>query len=127
MAVGETIEPSTPNLHSAVNIVAIWTKEMANKTQGIKSVLIDFTNKKIRQQPNFIKVTQVPYANTAKYVGMKLDAKLRRKGYVTEIGNELNIKFRKMYWLLGGNSELSIHNKIILYQQVIRPVWSYGI
>jgi hypothetical protein len=28
-----------------------------------------------------------------------------------------------MYWLLGRNSQLSIHNKIILYKQV----WSYGI
>jgi hypothetical protein len=33
----------------------------------------------------------------------------------------------KMYWLLGHNSELSIHNKIILFKQVICPVWSYGI
>jgi hypothetical protein len=32
-----------------------------------------------------------------------------------------------MYWLLGRNSELSVHNKLILYKQVIRPVWSYGI
>jgi hypothetical protein len=36
-------------------------------------------------------------------------------------------KFRKMYWLLGRNSELSIYNKLILYKQVLRPVWSYGI
>jgi hypothetical protein len=34
----------------------------------------------------------------------------------------LNIKF-----MLGRNSELSVHNKLILYKQVIRPVWSYGI
>jgi uncharacterized protein YeeX (DUF496 family) len=32
-----------------------------------------------------------------------------------------------MYWLLGRNSELSIHNKLTLYKQVIRPVWTYGI
>jgi hypothetical protein len=32
-----------------------------------------------------------------------------------------------MYWLLGCNSELSVHNKLTLYKQVIRPVWSYGI
>jgi hypothetical protein len=32
-----------------------------------------------------------------------------------------------MYWLLGRNSELSVHNKLILYKQVICPVWSYGI
>jgi hypothetical protein len=30
-------------------------------------------------------------------------------------------------WLLGSNSELSVHNKLTLYKQVIRPVWSYGI
>jgi hypothetical protein len=32
-----------------------------------------------------------------------------------------------MYLLLGRNSELSVHNKLTLYKQVIRPVWSYGI
>jgi uncharacterized protein YeeX (DUF496 family) len=32
-----------------------------------------------------------------------------------------------LYWLLGRNSELSIHNKLTLYKQVIGPVWSYGI
>jgi hypothetical protein len=32
-----------------------------------------------------------------------------------------------MYWLLERNSELSVHNKIIIYKQVICPVWSYGI
>jgi hypothetical protein len=58
---------------------------------------------------------------------MTLDAKLRCKEHIKKKRNELNIKFRKMYWLLGHNSELSIHNKIILYKQVIRPVWSYGI
>jgi hypothetical protein len=58
---------------------------------------------------------------------MTLDAKLRWKQRIKKNRDELNIKFRKIYWLLGRNSELSSHNKIILYMQVIRPVWSYGI
>jgi hypothetical protein len=58
---------------------------------------------------------------------MTLDAKLRWKEHIIEKRDELNIKFRKMYWLLGRNSELSTHNKIVLYKQVIRPVWNYGI
>jgi hypothetical protein len=41
--------------------------------------------------------------------------------------DELNIKFRKTCWLLGRNSQLSVHNKLTLYKQVIRPVCSYGI
>jgi hypothetical protein len=49
------------------------------------------------------------------------------KEHIKKKRDELNIKFRKMYWLLGHNSELSICNKLILYKQVPRPVWSYGI
>jgi hypothetical protein len=47
--------------------------------------------------------------------------------HIKKKGDELIIKFRKMYWLLGRNSELSVHKKSTLYKQVIRPGWSYGI
>jgi uncharacterized protein YeeX (DUF496 family) len=52
------------------------------------------------------------YANTAKYLGMTLDAKLRWKEHIKKKRDELNIKFKKMYWLLGRNSEMSFHNKL---------------
>jgi hypothetical protein len=119
MAVGETVESSTRKLQSVVNKVAIWTNKWRIKLDESKSVHIDFTNKKISQQPIFISGTQVPYANTAKYLGMTLDAKLRWKEQIKKKRDELNIKFRKMYWLLGRKSDLSIHNKLILYKQVI--------
>jgi hypothetical protein len=51
------------------------------KLNESKSVHIDFTNKKIKQ-PLFISGTEVPYANTAKYLGMTLDAKLRWKEHI---------------------------------------------
>jgi hypothetical protein len=50
---------------------------------------------------------------------MTLDAKLQWKEHIKKKRDELNIKSRKMYWLLGHNSELFIHNKIILHNQVI--------
>jgi hypothetical protein len=58
---------------------------------------------------------------------MTYDAKLRRKEHIKKKRDELNINSKKMYWLLGRNSELSVHNKLTLYKQVIRPVCSYGI
>jgi hypothetical protein len=127
MAIGEIVEISTRKLQSAVNKIAIWTRKWRIKLNESKSVHIDFTNKKIIQQPVFITGTKVPYANTAKYLGMTLDAKLRWKEHIKKKRDELNIKFRKMYWLLGRNSDLSVHNKIIFYKQVIGPIWSYGI
>jgi hypothetical protein len=85
----------------------------------------DFTNN--IKQPIFINGTQVPNANAAKYLGMTLVVKLQWKEHIKKKRDELNIKFVKMYWMLGRNSELSIHNIIMLYKQVIRPVWSYDI
>jgi hypothetical protein len=32
-----------------------------------------------------------------------------------------------MYWLIGRNSSLSTHNKLIFYKQILKPVWTYGI
>lgn len=31
-----------------------------------------------------------------------------------------------MYWLLNKNSKLSLKNKLLLYNQILRPVWLYG-
>jgi hypothetical protein len=58
---------------------------------------------------------------------MTLETTLRWKEHIKMKCDELDIKFRKVYWLLGRNSELSIYNKLILYKQILRPVWSYGI
>jgi hypothetical protein len=54
MAVGETFEKSARKLQSAVRKVTIWTKKWQIKFSESKLVHIDFTNKKIRQQPVFI-------------------------------------------------------------------------
>jgi competence CoiA-like predicted nuclease len=39
----------------------------------------------------------------------------------------LNIKYRKVKWLLGRTSQLSTQNKIMVYNQILKLVWTYGI
>jgi hypothetical protein len=79
MTIGETVDISTRKLQSAVNKFAIWTRKWRINLNESKSVHIDFTNNKIKQQPIIINGTKVPYANTTKYLAMNLDAKLRWK------------------------------------------------
>jgi hypothetical protein len=82
MAKGKTVENSTRKLQSAVNKLAIWIKTRWIKLSEYKSVHTDFKNNKIKQQPIFINGTKVPYANTAKYLGMNRDSKLRWKKHI---------------------------------------------
>jgi hypothetical protein len=35
------------------------------------------------------------------------------------------MKFRNIYWQLGPRSELEIYNKLLLYIQALRSVWTY--
>lgn len=118
---------ATEKLQNAVNRIKDWTQKWRIKLNEEKSTHINFTNRKINNLPIFISNQTIPYANTAKYLGMTLDAKLKWKEHIKKKREELNIKYRKMYWLLGRNSELSTENKILLYKQIIKPVWTYGI
>jgi len=67
----------------------------------VKSVHVDFTNKSCQHIPITINDQVIPHSDTAKYLGMMLDAKLRRKALVKSEREELGLKYKKMYWLTG--------------------------
>ena len=92
-----------------------------------KSVHINFTNRRFEHIPVTMNNQKLPYANTAKYLVMTLDAKLRWKAHVKKKREELGLRYKKMYWLTGRDSSLSLHNKLLLYKQILKPVWTYGI
>jgi uncharacterized protein with GYD domain len=58
---------------------------------------------------------------------MTLDAKLRWKAHVKKKREELGLKYKKIYWLMGRRSALSIQNKLMVYTQILNPVWTYGL
>ena len=39
---------------------------------------------------------------------------------------ELEIKLRNLHWFMGRNSFLSVHCKLMIYKQILKPVWTYG-
>jgi hypothetical protein len=111
----------------AANDIAAWTRKWRIKLNETKSTYTNFTDQKNDQRSILLNGVRIPPANTAKYHGMILDAKLRRKADSKKKQEELQMKFRKMYWPLGRRSELSMYNKLLLYKQVLRAVWKYGV
>lgn len=126
LAVGSTHDESTRKLQSSVDQISRWTRIWRIKLNESKSVHVDFTNKSAQNIPIRINDTQIPIANTAKYLGIHLDARLRWKVHVKKKREELGLRYKKMYWLLGRNSKLSMYNKLLLYKQILKPVWMYG-
>lgn len=127
MAIGENHDESVAKVQRAVTQIENWTKKWRIKLNESKSVHVDFTNKKINYKEIYISNNAIPHANTAKYLGMTLDTKLRWKAHVKKKREELGLRYKKMYWLIGKHSTLSIANKILLYKQILKPVWTYGI
>ena len=37
--------------------------------------------------------------------------------------NELNIKYKKMYWLMRKNSQLALNTEVLLYKSILKPIW----
>ena len=60
-----------------------------------KSVHINFTNRCFEHIPLTINNQKVLYANTAKYLGVTLDAKLQWKAHVKKKKEELELRYKK--------------------------------
>jgi hypothetical protein len=65
--------------------------------------------------------------NEVKYLGMHVDRRLTWAKHIKMERKQLNLRFRKMYWLLGRQSTLSSESKLLLCKAVIKPIWTYGI
>ncbi|KMQ83660.1 reverse transcriptase [Lasius niger] len=128
LATGRNIVESSTKLQEANDSITNWCKLWKIKLNETKSVHVNFTLKKIENQPNVtLNNIVVPLDNKAKYLGMTLDAKLHWKEHVKIKRKELDLKYSKLYWLIGRYSTLSIYNKTLIYNQVLKPTWSYGI
>ena len=64
----------------------------------------------------------IPHSNTAKYLEVTLDAKLHWKAHVKKKREEIGLKYKKMYWLMGRRSALSVQSNLMLYKQILKPV-----
>jgi len=66
--------------------------------------------------------TQLPVKNEVIYLGLILDQKLTWRPHITAKKTQINLKLRKMNWLIGRKSKLTIENKLLL---TVRRLMSY--
>jgi hypothetical protein len=76
LAVDYSSEEMTTKLQEACFRINDWTRLWRMQINENKSVHIDFAYRKNVQIPVAINNTNIPYSNTAKYLGMNLDIRL---------------------------------------------------
>ena len=104
-----------------------WFNNWRVTVNDQKSVHVMFTLRKDTADAIYINNKQIPLSDKVKYLGMHLDKRLTWKDHIWSKRKQLNLKIRKMYWLIGRKSKLSMENKILLYKCILKPVWTYGI
>ena len=118
---------ASDELQKYVDKIYRWYKLWRIKVNESKSTHVTFT---LRREtcPNIqINGIQIPQSNHVKYLGLHLDRRLTWREHIWTKRKQLNLKIRKMFWLMGRKSRLSLESKLILYKCVIKPIWTYGI
>lgn len=126
LATAENLPTANSKVQFDIDRKLDWARAWRIAFNGPKSVHVIFTNRGIVYIPIIMNGQPIPYADNAKYLGLTLDAKLRWKHHVKIKRQQLNAKLKRMQWMLGPSSTLSQSNKVLLYKQVLRPIWAYG-
>ncbi|KAI5747663.1 hypothetical protein M8J77_017264 [Diaphorina citri] len=117
LTVGDHTQETSAELNQTLSKFQRWTAKWRIKLNESKSVHVDFTYRNLPYMPIYLNNVVIPYSNQAKYLGMTLDTKLKWKEHVKKKKDQLNVKFGKMYWLIGRYSKLPVENKLLLYNQ----------
>ena len=73
---------ATEKLQRAADEINNWIRQWLIKLNEDKSIHVTFTNESCHHIPVIINGKTIPHSQTAKYLGMTLDAKLRWKVHV---------------------------------------------
>lgn len=126
LATGKTSLECSNYLQPALNELVFWASKWKIKINTTKSTHVNFSLKNNDVVPLKLENFEIPHSSSAKYLGLTLDSKLTWRAHVLKKKKELNLKYNNLNWLMGRKSPLAIENKLIIYQQILKPIWSYG-
>ncbi len=70
---------------------------------------------------------EIPLSQSAKYLGITFDSKLNWSAHISEKKAIVNEKLRKLYWILNEKSPINVETKCLVYNSVVKPMWTYDL
>jgi hypothetical protein len=116
LATGDKPNVATAKLQNGIDKQQQWTEKWGKNVNQIKSTLVTFTMRNTPCPNILMNGVALPQVNEVKCPGMHLDRRITWRKHIERKRKRLNLKFSKMYWLLGRQTALSIGNKLLLYK-----------
>jgi hypothetical protein len=120
-------EIATHKLQTALTDIQHGLTKWCLKANELKSYHVTFTLKQSSCPPVQLNGTSLPQPDKVKYLGMHLNRQLTWHKHITSKRRHLDLQLRKLYWIIGRKSQLSLENKLLLYKATLKPIWAYGI
>jgi len=104
-----------------------WMKRWHIRVNETKSTHVTFTLRREDWTAVYLNGRHIPQDSTVTYLGIHLDRRLTWKTHIFAKRKHLGFLFQSMYWILGRKSELSLANIVLLYKNILKPIWTCGI
>jgi hypothetical protein len=127
LAIGDEPNVATAKLKNVTDHQQQWTKKGKINVNETESAQVIFTVRNTSCPNVLMNGFALPQANDVKCLGMHLDRRIAWRKHIKTRRKKLNLKFSKMYLLLGRQWALSIENKLLLCKTVLKPLWAYAI
>jgi hypothetical protein len=118
---------TSANLQEHLLKIVTWTQRWKLKINKSKSSHVSFSLRRGQCPSVNINQSDIPQAETVKYLGIHFDRRLTWKEHVLTKRKQLDHKTRDIRWLISRHYPLSLENKIPIYKTVLKPIWTYGI
>ena len=123
----KNVAVATTQLESHLLLVNNWLSQWRIKVNEQKCRHVTFTLNRSPPPAVSLNNIRIPQADNVTYLGIHLDKRLTWRKHIEAKKTQMKLKASKLHWLLNSRSPLKLEHKVLLYNQVIKPIWTYGL
>jgi hypothetical protein len=127
MAAAEKPEDTSLMLQRQLDLFQDWLTRWRMKVNTGKSSQVTFSLRRRTCPPVTINGEHIPQANRVRYLGLILDRRITWREHIREKRKSLNKRLKILYPLLCKRSTVPLHQKLLIYKSILRPMWTYGL
>jgi len=118
----------TRKLQSEIETLEKWCARWKIQLNAAKTQAIMFTKRrKIRPETNLqVQEEEIPWRNTATYLGVELDKTLTWKCHTEKARAKAKLARAQLYPVIGRNNKTSVKTKLTLIRTIIQPHLTYA-